>query len=265
MNILFIDTYYKKDNKVKNYIYNKLGFYINIFNNEKIKYLVINKKNFNKKILSFILNKMYKKQKVYIVFSKQTEKDKVITEIVNNNILDKTIVTEQNNLYKNDVKYIDKYIEKNKLNKKILTVLFVIDNIESCIVKDKVKQFLMQYKVVDILLTNKENYSDFKKFVDNLNKEEGTSIEILDKMSKRNYNILLVFSSIHKEYYNNSSFILDYNNSDLDVESNTYLIYKKNEKYFESIFSELNMDISKYEKTKLGKLYMHASRIILDR
>ena len=84
-------------------------------------------------------------------------------------------------------------------------------------------------------------------------------------MPKTNYNILLVFSSIYKEYYNNSSFILDYNNSDLDVESNTYLIYKKNEKNFKRIFSKLNMEISRYEKTKLGKLYIHASRLILDK
>ena len=208
---------------------------------------------------------MYKNQKVYVTFSRQAEKNKNITEIINNNILNKTIVTEQNNLYENDKKYIDKYIEEKKLNKKALKVLFVIDNIKDKRTKDKIEQFLKEYKIVDIFLTNLENYSSLKEYVENLNKEEGTTIEVLDKMPKTNYNILLVFSSMHKEYYNNSSFILDYNNSDLDIESNTYLIYKKNEKYFKNIFSKLNMEISRYEKTKLGKLYIHASRLILDK
>ena len=266
MNILFIDTYYRKDNsKFKNYIYNKLGFYINIFSKEKIKYLVFNKEKINTKILTYLLKKLYKNQNVYVTFSRQAEKDKSIIEIINNSILNKTIVTEQNNLYKNDVKYIDKYIEEKKLNKRALKVLFVIDDIKDNVIKNKIEQFLKEYKIVDIFLTISKNYYFLKEYIEKLNKEEGTTIEVLDKMPKTNYNILLVFSSIYKEYYNNSSFILDYNNSDLDVESNTYLIYKKNEKNFKRIFSKLNMEISRYEKTKLGKLYIHASRLILDK
>lgn len=266
MNILFIDTYYKQDdNKLKNYMYNKLGFYINIFGRDKIKYLSLKKDKINKKILIFILKKIYKNQKVYVTFSRQAEKDKSIIEIINNSILDKTIVTEQNNLYKNDVKYIDKYIVEKKLNKRALKVLFVIEGIKEKKIKNKIEQFLKEYKIVDIFLTNSKNYSFLKEYIEKLNEEEGTTIEILDKMPKTDYNILLVFSKIHKEYYNNSSFILDYNNSDLDIESNTYLIYKKNEMYFKKIFSKLNMEISRYEKTKLGKLYIHASRLILDK
>lgn len=266
MNILFVDTYYKKDNsKLKNYIYNKLGFYIDIFSKDKIKYLVYNTNKLNIKILSFILKRMYKNKLVYVTFSRQSAQEKIIIDIINKCILNKTIVTEQNNLYKNDVKYIDKYIEEKKLNKRALKVLFVIDDIRSYKIRQKFEQFLDEYKIVDIWLTYNKNYSFLKKYVEKMNKEQGTTIEVLDKMPKRPYNILLVFSKMHMEYYNNSSFILDYNNSDLDVESNTYLIYKNNEKHFKRIFLKLNMEISRYEKTKLGKLYIHASRLILDK
>lgn len=266
MNILFVDSYYKKDNnKFRNYIYDKLGFYIDVFSKEKIKYLVFNSKKLNTKLLYWVLSRLYKKQKVYIAFSRQIAEDKRIIDIINKSILNNTIVTEQNNLFKNDVKYIDKYIEEKKLNKRALKVLFVIEDMKNDKIRQKFEQFLKEYKTVDIFLTYNKNYSFIKKYVENLNKEEGTTIEVLDKMPKRPYNILLVFSNNHMEYYNNSSFILDYNNSDLDVESNTYLIYKNNEEYFKRIFSKLNMEISRYEKTKLGKLYIHASRLILDK
>ena len=175
------------------------------------------------------------------------------------------MVTEQNNLFQNDVKYINKYITKNKIEKKDVKILVVIDNIENNFVKSKINYFLGEYKVVDIFITNNKNREKIENYVKNINENEGSSVEILDKELKKKYNILLVFSNEYKSLNNKSSFILDYNNSDLDVESNTYLIYKNNKKEFKYIFDSLGMDISKYEKTKLGKLYIHASETILDK
>ena len=76
-------------------------------------------------------------------------------------------------------------------------------------------------------------------------------------MSTKYYNILLVFS---KEYINikhNSSFILDYNNSDLDTKSNVYLAYKNNEKQIKEILNNLDINSHNFKYAKLGKLCIH--------
>lgn len=266
MNILFIDNKsIEIKSKLKKYIYKIFGFYLQKDRNINVSCLNINLDNLNTKFLGNVVKVLFKEEKVYIILSRYLTNNIKIKEILDNNIKDKIFVTEQNNLYQNDIKYIDKYISRNSLKRKDIKILFVIDSINTSI-KKKFEFFIKQYKVVDILINNKSSYGAIKSYVDNFNKEEGTTVEILDNLNSQIYNIILIFSKDYKLKYDTANlFILDYNDSDLDVESNTYLIYKNNKDKFIYLFNKFNMDISNFEKTKLGKLYIHAGRLILDK
>ncbi len=268
MNILFVDTQAINNcSKFKKYLDNKFGFYLNISDDKKYGMLKISddERKVNLSLLKYIIKYWCKKNKIYIVLSKYAEQIEYIKDLIDNAITDKIFVTEQNNLFKNDIKYIDKYIKRKKLERKDIRVLFITDSINNIEIKRKIEYFLQLYKVVDILLTDYNNYEDVKEYIDNINKKEGSAIEIVDKKRKIDYNVLLMFTNTVELKYTKDSFILDYNNSDLDVESSTFLIYKNNKKMYDKIFNELNMDISRFKKTKLGKLYIHASRLMLDK
>lgn len=270
MNILFIDNIednisYGK-NKVKSLLFRFVGFYINKIKNKKIYYINLNvqriNKNINSKIFKIILKFIFNKEKVYVVLSKTTSEIMQLKEKINKIIPNLVIVSSQNNLYDNDKKYIEDYINENKIDKKEIKILLVIDKLEYA-QKRKIEELLEKYKIVDIYAT--KYILNLKEYIDEINNNLGTVIEIIDKIPKEYYNILLVFSKEYKNFQTKSSFILDYNNSDLDIKSNTYLIYKNNIKLFDNLFNKLGIQMSRYEKTKLGKLYIHASRLILDK
>lgn len=274
MNILFIDNIedniednisYGK-NKVKSLLFRFVGFYINKIKNKKIYYINLNvqriNKNINSKIFKIILKFIFNKEKVYVVLSKTTSEIMQLKEKINKIIPNLVIVSSQNNLYDNDKKYIEDYINENKIDKKEIKILLVIDKLEYA-QKRKIEELLEKYKIVDIYAT--KYILNLKEYIDEINNNLGTVIEIIDKIPKEYYNILLVFSKEYKNFQTKSSFILDYNNSDLDIKSNTYLIYKNNIKLFDNLFNKLGIQMSRYERTKLGKLYIHASRLILDK
>ena len=205
---------------------------------------------------------IFKEDKNYIVLSKKINNNSIIKILKNYSNV--TLVTSQNNLLKNDINYINNYIEKNNMNRNDIKILFVIDEINDIIIS-KLYYFIEKYKIIDIKLNDNQNYKNVKEIVNKINRDEGTVIDIVDKIQQKNYNIILVFSKKQKFFYNDNLYILDYNNSDLDVCSNTYLIYKKHKQQFLNLFKLIDMDISRFEKTKLGKLYIHTSGIILYR
>ena len=267
MNILFIDNCkLDKKNICKNklnIIFNKFGFcyfklnyifYINI-DEEKIY------KSANLKIFIKFLKCSLKKDKVYIAMSRYLEENTRLKKIFNTYLFNPIFVSTQNNLYNNDKKYIDEYITKNNIHIKDVRVLLIVDEL-SKIEKIKLDEMLRKYKIVDIYMLNSSNI--VKNYVNEINNKLGSVVEVLDKIPNEYYNIFLVFSKKYRNSQNKCSFVLDYNNSDLDVKSNTYLIFKENKKHYEKIFNQLGMDISRFEKTKLGKLYIHASKLILD-
>lgn len=249
MNILFVDSC---DRNLK------LGFGINKIKGKKIYSLKINNR-INKLILKVI--KMYfkfvlRKENTYIVTSKcfKFNLEKIDKSYIN--------VTEQNNLLSNDVKYINEYIEKEKLDRREIKILLIFDEFTH-VIKEKLSYYIEKYKIVDVWTTNKTK--DLYSYVNDLNNKTGSVVEILDKFKEEDYNILLVFSSKYKTSQSKRSFCLDYNNSELDIKSNTYLIYQNNKNIYLKLFNELNLDIERFNKTKLGKLYIHASGIMLDK
>lgn len=264
MNIIFID--YKNINsksKMICYLYKKYGFWIKKYKNRKIYTIIINpKSNINNKLIIKALNHILKEEN-YIVLSKKISNDNNILKILKE-YSNAILVTEQNNLLKNDINYINSYIGKNNIDRNDVRILFIIDEINDIIIS-KLYYFIKKYKILDIKLNDFQNYKSVEKIVRKINQEEGTVIDIVDKIQQKNYNIILVFSKKQKFFYDDSSYILDYNNSDLDICSNTYLIYEKYKQQFLYLFKLIDMDISRFEKTKLGKLYIHTSGIILDR
>lgn len=249
MNILFVDS---SNNKLK------FGFDIKKIKGRKIYSLKISN-NINKLVLRLI--KLYfkialKKQVTYIVTSKyfKYDLDKIDENYIN--------VTEQNNLLLNDIKYINEYIEKEKLDKRDIKMLLIFDEFTD-IIKEKLNYYIEEYKIVDVLALR--NTKELYNYVNNLNNKTGSVIEILDKFKEEDYNILLVFSNKYKVSQSKRSFCLDYNNSELDVKSNTYLIYQNNKNIYLKLFKDLNLDIQRFNKTKLGKLYIHTSGIMLDK
>ena len=168
MNILFVDS---SNNKLK------FGFNIKKIKGRKIYSLKISN-NINKLVLRII--KLYfkialKKHVTYIVTSKyfKYDLDKIYKNYIN--------VTEQNNLLLNDVKYINEYIEKEKLDKRDIKMLLIFDEFTDTI-KEKLNYYIEKYKIVDVLAL--KNTKDLYNYVNNLNNKTGSVIEILDKFKE---------------------------------------------------------------------------------
>ncbi len=261
MNILFIDCNDNIQNKYYKFLYDKIGFYLKQIKNKDIYFLNINTKKKSYFILNKFIKYIFNKNKVYLTLSKEVENNIKLKQIIKTNLLNFIFVSNQNNLYDNDKLYINEYLKNNNLDISKIKVLVVIDELE-LLQKRKIEELIQKYKIVDICSNNING--SVVKYVDEINNKYGTVVEVIDKYQNGYYNILLVFSKKYKVTQTEDSFILDYNNSDLDKKSNTYLIFKNNEKQFQKIFKNLDIEISRFEKTKLGKLYIHASRLILD-
>ncbi len=271
MNILFIDFLDENDiNKLKNSISInkldlKLGFKLlkcKINNNINCLYIIKSTSKINWTLLKIIIRLNFKKKHVYIVTSKSIDEANLDLKKLFSTFNDKLLINCQNNLLANDRTYIEEYINKNCLEKNKVKILFVIDNLDK-VVRKKIEEFILEYKFVDIYPVR--FIHNIYDYVNNLNYKLGTVIEVLDKLKEEDYNIFLVFCNKHKISRTSSSYILDYKNSELDVKSNTYLIYQNNRNYYDKIFENLGTNVSRFDKTKLGKLYIHASGIILDK
>ena len=249
MNILFVSS--------KRYSKQKTITRINI-NSNKIISLKLDLESLNGKLLAWYIKNALKwqfgNQKVYVVIEDRIDELTTINNYLTKILKDFTVINDQNNLLKRDYIYINEYILKNELKKKDIKVLLIIDKITKD-EKEKIEELIQEYKIVDIYSTRQNTI--LNKYIDELNKNLGTVIQILDKMPTKYYNILLVFS---KEYINikhNSSFILDYNNSDLDTKSNVYLVYKNHEREIKKILNKLDINSHNFKYAKLGKLCIH--------
>ena len=149
MNILFVCK--RENNKEK--IIKKINF-----NNNKIISLKIDEKTFSNKLVGYTIKMLLKwhfgTDKTYVVMSDEFESNikaiKYIKSILKNII----IVTDQNNLLKNDYIYINEYINEKELKRKDIKVLVIIDRISN-IEKEKIKELIGKYKVGDIYSTRK--------------------------------------------------------------------------------------------------------------
>ncbi|MEG1990406.1 MAG: hypothetical protein RR136_05430, partial [Clostridia bacterium] len=104
------------------------------------------------------------------------------------------------------------------------------------------------FKHLDILYIESNFINkDFIKLINNINKEYGTSIAFIKDFDLKRYDIYLVFNNVDLSNYllNKKSKYINLINSDNDIYSKEYLIYKKYE-------NEL-INTDRYSKTKIGK------------
>ncbi len=249
MNILFMCK--KISNKEK-------AIRIINYNNNKIISLKTDKNSLDNKLARYITKMLlkwhFRADKTYVVMCDEFESNIKVINYIKSILENIVIVTDQNNLLKNDYIYINEYINEKELKRKDIKVLVIIDKISN-IEKQKIKELIEKYKVVDIYSTRQNENLD--RFVDELNNNLGTTIQILDKIELKYYNILLVFSQEYINIKHNSSFVLDYNNSNLDVKSNTYLVYINNKEKIEMLLRKLDINSQNFKCTKLGKLCIH--------
>ena len=228
------------------------------YNNNKIISLKIDEKSLNNKLDRYITKMLlkwhFRTDKTYVVMCDEFESNIKVINYIKSILENIIIVTDQNNLLKNDYIYINEYINEKELKRRDIKVLVIIDKISN-IEKQKIKELIEKYKVVDIYSTRQNENLD--RFVDELNNNLGTTIQILDKIELKYYNILLVFSQEYINIKHNSSFVLDYNNSNLDVKSNTYLVYINNKEKIEMLLRKLDINSQNFKCTKLGKLCIH--------
>lgn len=258
MNILFIDDNSNFRNRIEKFLYKKIGFYFRKYNEN---YSLSLNTNLDRYIgLNWIIRHILCKNGLYIVRSKKVDYLPNISHM-DINCID---VLEQNNLLINDELYIEKYLYNKNIRKEQASVLIIIDVLEEN-EKEKILKCIKEYKTVDIYVTRVAQYFKTQDYVKDIDEEYGTTSQTLDKMPKLNYNILLVFSRKVFNISNRSSFILDYNNCDLDKESIAYKVYSINKKEITYIFNTLGMIEENYWKTKLGKLYIYKNWNTLDK
>lgn len=257
MNILFIDYSDKYNNRLEKNLHKYLGYFLRKYENNY--YLVLNRKIKKYKGLKVIFKALFKRKEIYVVKSKKVD---YLPDMKDIRAKFKNI-TEQNNLLVNDNIYIENFLHKIGIEKYEARVLYIIDELND-IIKEKIENAIKEYRQVDILVTRTAQYFYTLDFVTKIDEEYGTTTQTLDKLPKMDYNILLVFSNKDFNITNKSSFILDYNNSDLDVNSNAYKFYLRNKEKIKEIFDTLDMVEENYWKTKLGKIYIYENWDTLD-
>lgn len=289
MNTIFIDfkdNNYKSDKKnVKKKIINKFFKYVitdDVLNSNlsKITYLRIDKQYINiqikkckysiyDKLLKIIINRKYgKNDVVHLIFSKEFDKNQLIKKYILGLFrLNKVTIYEEldikNNLKVNDKIYMDKYIRDNKIDLCKLKILIVLDHIKDYDEK-KLLEYISKYKFIDILKTKNINKYDSAKlqgFIQKINNEYGTTIDLIERRNIQKYNIYLLYSKIDRDSFiqkyilNSKSLYLDLNDVDMDVMSDEYICYKRYEPEILTILNRLEINKNNFSKVKLGFLF----------
>ena len=194
---------------------------------------------------------------------RQDLKEYISNIIANDEINIKEIIS-NNEMYINDVKYIEQYLNDTKTNKNKLKILIVLNDIKNYD-EEKIKEYISNYKFVDILKMSNINKFEHKKIqdsIENINEEYGSTIDIIQRRNIQDYHIYIMFSDVSEEYFNShyilrkKSKYIDMRNEDMDIYNNNILEYEKNKSYILTLTQRLNIDINKYSKNKIGSVIL---------
>lgn len=301
MNNIYISLYDKQNrydiqrllnSKVDYYKYNifKYDYNCDIFNNKFVNNMslkldidyILNNVLHDKKIsISKIkLKNTLRKELIYlsdlnVIFDKtfdsmdETYKDMIreyIFDILKfNDNIELNEIESDNNMYNNDSKHIETYINESNINKNKLKILLIFNDIADYN-EDKVREYISNYKFVDILKMPNINKHDCKKISENIekiNKEYGSTIEIIGKRNIQEYNIYIMYSKVDEQYFY-SHYILrkrfkyiDMNNEEKDTYDENIIEYEKNKSFISTLTERLNIDIESYNKNKIGKIMLN--------
>lgn len=170
-------------------------------------------------------------------------------------------------------KYIDDYVKEHSINQNKLKILAIFNDINDYI-EDKLKEYILRYKFIDVLRMNGINKIDYKKLstsIDELNDEFGSTIDIIQRRNIQEYNIYLMFSKVKKEdFYSHyilrkKSKYIDLNNADDDIYNENIKVYKRNKYELSTLFNRLELSDDNFSKNKLGALILEDMNLKLDR
>lgn len=188
----------------------------------------------------------------------------------------------ENTMLLHSLNYVENYVRAQKIEKNKLKILLAFNAIEDY-PNEQVLEYIKQYKFVDILRMSGINKIDYKRlssFVNGINLEYGSTIDIIQNRDIQQYHICVVFSNIDKNMFlthyrlHPKAFYLDLKNPELDILGKDYISYTKNKYDLETVCNRLGTKMQYYSKVKLGHLaredennqyYDYQSRPILDR
>ncbi len=264
----FINRKFLKFFIYKDILNNSLGKKIYIQFDIEYLYKSLKKENFTMRLsfLKYLINKEFtNNDTVNLVFSNffdenQDIKDFIIRLLKQNSLIIYEEIKEINEMSKHDMIYIDRFIEKQNIKLNKLKILFVLNDIGDYN-NDKIKEYLSKYKFLDILIYNNMGKIQLKKitkYVDDINTEYGTTIEIIQKKNISSYHVYVVFSKISKlDFIGNyvlrkNSLYIDLNNANEDILSTPYLEFERHKQELEVIFNRMNIVINDFSINKLG-------------
>ncbi len=242
-----------------------LNFDINYFNND----LYSNKHKITKYITSRKLKNNFKNiNELYIVFSKRIDENIEIKNYIKNifNLnenIEINYISANNQMLKNDVKYIDDFIIENDIKPNKLKILTVINDVNDYN-NDKMLEYISKYKFIDVLKTNSISKYDYKilnEKISDINNEYGTTIDIIQKRNIQDYNVYIMFSKINKQDFvthyilQKDSKYVDMYDTDNDVLTSEIVEYEKSKYEINTILDRLNIDKNNFSTNKLGSWY----------
>lgn len=297
MNNLFISLYMQdEEESVKGYFNNKkdylkynllkYDFATDMLNNEfgnnmslklNYEYVANNVLSSKKGLRQFYIkqnlkNELSRFKDVNIILDKsfddlnETEKvnvKKFLDEVLPQNNISFNEIVASNDMYENDIKYIEEFIKAKRINRQKLKILLILNDGKDFDV-DKLTEYISNYKFVDILKmpnVSKHDYKCIQKSVEKINKEYGSTIDIIQKRNIQDYSIYIMFSKV--QYTNFSthyilrkiSKYIDMKNEDFDIYNQNICKYERNKSYILTLSTRLNIDLSRYSKNKIGQIF----------
>ena len=170
-----------------------------------------------------------------------------------------------NKMYENDIKHIDEYIKKAKINENKLKILLIL-NEYSDYTEEKIKEYISKYKFVDILKMPNISKVEYKKILDSIekiNEEYGSTIDIITKKNIQEYQIYIMYSNVDKDYFfshyilRKKSNYIEMKNVDFDKYNEGINEFEKNESYILTLATRLGLDIKRYSKNKVGNAILN--------
>ena len=167
----------------------------------------------------------------------------------------------------NIFKYVDEYITKNKqLKSHELKVLVVVANVKNLNIS-LISNLIKKYKSVNIYL--KEQPSEYLlKRIKQINKSEGTTIEIIKKERKSfgDYNIIYFADDYRKNYprfrFGKNAILIDLEEAQQDKYNSNAIYLKEFLKKQETNLKNIQNLTKKYNYLELGALINKITNVL---
>lgn len=198
-------------------------------------------------------------------FSKLRYKDSVIDVLKKMCPLAKE-VTISSSVPLNDYIYITAFAKKSSIDLEKLRISLILNNIDGIEI-EKIMQYIYKYKFFDICMWNTSSTCKVKiqKYVETLNDEYGTSIDIISKENLHFYDVCISFLDISIDdirsdvIVKKDNMLLEMYDIDSDVYSDEIKYFNCNEEKIENFFNINGLKLDDYYKKVLGYVFMNTN------